>query len=136
MRGRRTSSSEPGWDFYIDFPKKSIFFFYFPKALLQKALQKFFISGTFDFRIFLKAPEKLNALDPTFQYLNCEFPPALILPVIKDLFHGPFGKQYFFFCRQIQTKAHVSKPSLSPLLSVGCAEEARGVGRRGLRCNS
>jgi len=61
-----------------------------------------------------------------FNAVNYEFLPAFILPVIKDLFHGPFGKHYFFFCRQIQNKAPISKPSLAPLLSVGCAETGGG----------
>lgn len=37
MRGHRTSSSKTSWDFYIDFPKKSIFFLLFSKSTFAKS---------------------------------------------------------------------------------------------------
>lgn len=72
---------------------------------------------------FWKLQRKVECSEPNFSILwNENFPTTFILPVIKDLFHGPFGKySYFFPPIQIQNKTHISiKPQyfLSSVLSV------------------
>lgn len=117
--------------FSLLFSSPFLFSFFFSFSFLSKELlqkvpwKEFFVSGTFNFRIFLKAPKKSWVFwTQLFNTLKWEFPHNLHSPCHKRSISWPIWKILLFFSPHSDSKqnSHFYKASVFPLLGAVCAE--------------